>query len=175
MAKKIKQLTDKTKTITGASGLKYIIHADLTVNGYEKLEELRVEMQAGNTAGEMLKILQDCYDVLNKGKFADASVYLYNAINISERLVDERHPAWLLALTLFARPEGHDLDNWNEQSASEWIADWNEAGYSAAALFKLASAATQNYAFNWPHSSPDTSDGQSGAGSADAVEANSKN
>ena len=160
MAKKLKQIGEKDKILIGASGVKYIIHTGLSVNAYEKLEELRIQMQVGNTASDLLNLMQQAYNTQNQGKFADTSVHLYNSINIAERVEDERHPAWLLALTLFARPEGSDLTTWDEETASGWIEDLNKAGYDVSALFSLASTVTKEYAFYWQHNSQDISTDQ---------------
>lgn len=173
MADKIKQIGEKDKVLTGASGTKYIVHSTLTVAGYEKLEELKIQMQVGNSAADLLKMLQVAYDVLNKGKFADTAVHLYNCINIAERIEDDRHPAWLLMLTLFLRPEGSDLAVWDEETAGQWIDDLNAAGYDAAGLFSLASIVTKEYAFFWQHNSHATStdpnDQEEGSGAVGAA------
>lgn len=135
----IKRLEEGTRAFD-AGGRRYIVHEGLTVDGFQMLEELRVEIESGNSAGELLKHCQKTYSLLNAQKFADASVTLYNAINIAERINAGKSPAWLLALTLFIRPEGSDVRAWDEAEAEAWIKDWAEEGFSVADLFTLAIA-----------------------------------
>lgn len=136
----------------------YIVHDSLTVDGFQRLEELRVEMEAGNTVGDLLKLIKKAYDAANKGRLADASVAIYDALNINERIIEGRPQAWLLALTLFVRPEGSDLSTWNEAEATEWINEWNAAGYAVPDLFKLAYANRARLDTDFLASSPDISD-----------------
>lgn len=135
----IKRLEENTRAFE-ANGRKYLVHESLTVDGFQRLEELRVEMETGNTAGDLLKALQKAYNLLNTQKFADAAVTIYNAINIGERINSQKPAAWMLALTLFVRPEGSDAGKWDEQEAENWIKDWNAEGYAVTDLFTLAFA-----------------------------------
>lgn len=153
----IKRLDDKTRAFM-ANGRRYVVHENLTVEGFQRLEELRVEMEAGNSAGDLLKLLQKAYGLLNAQKYADACVTLYNAINIGERVNAGKYPAWIMALTLFVRPEGADLSVWDEQEAERWVADWNAEGYAATDLFGLAFASRIKFDSGFLSNSPDTSD-----------------
>lgn len=153
----IKRLDEKTRSFT-ANGRRYVVHENLTVEGFQRLEELRVEMEAGNSAGDLLKLLQKAYGLLNAQKYADACVTLYNAINIGERINAQKYPAWIMALTLFVRPEGADLSVWDEQEAEGWVKDWNEQGYAATDLFGLAFASRIKFDSGFLSNSQDTSD-----------------
>jgi hypothetical protein len=104
----------------------------------------------------MLALLQKSYDLLNKNKLADAAVCIYNAINVSERIKDGRPQAWLFALTLFVRPEGHDITKWVEADARGWIDDWNAEGYAIADLFALATACKSQLDTDFLRSFPGT-------------------
>jgi hypothetical protein len=152
----LKRLDENTRAFE-ANGRRYIVHDGLTVDGFQMLEELRIEMEAGNTAGDLLKLCQKTYEALNTQKFADASVTLYNAINVAERISAGKQPAWMLSLTLFIRPEGTDLRRWDEAEAETWIADWNDEGYSIADLFTLALACRGRLDLDFLRSSPDIS------------------
>lgn len=156
MAEQIQRLTGETRRFE-AGGKTYLVHDTLTVDGFQRLEELRVEMEAGNTVGDLLKLTQKAYDACNKNKLADAAVHLYNALNIEERIVEGRPAAWLLALTLFVRPEGADLSRWTEAEAAEWIEDWNKEGYAVSDLFSLAFACRDRLDTGFSFSFPDTS------------------
>lgn len=162
----IRRLDEHTRAFD-ANGRRFIVHDLLTVDGFQRLEELRVEMEAGNTAGDLLKLLQKAYKLLNEQKYADACVVMYNAINIGERINTGKPPAWMMALTLFVRPEGADLSKWDEQEAEQWVSDWNEEGYAAPDLFSLAFASRVRFDSAFQYSSPDTSVGPNESGSAE--------
>lgn len=172
MVEQIQRLSEGTKAFQ-ANGKEFIVHDTLTVDGYQRLEELRVEMEAGNSVGDLLSLTKKAYDLCNKGKLADAAVALYNAINIEERILDQRPAAWLLALTLFVRPRGADLSKWSEVDATEWIKDWEEEGIGAPDLFKLAFAANKALDIAFTHNSPDISTNGTGSGGSEATEASS--
>lgn len=165
----IQRIDEKTKSFTGASGTVYRVHPSLTADAFQVLEELRIEIEGGNTAGDLLKLVSDATGALQKNDIYTASVKLYNATNIAERINRGGRPAWLLALTLFVRPEGADLTRWDEAEAEGWIADWSAAGYAVDDLFTLAFACRVSLDFGFMRSFPDTSaqplPGESGKGS----------
>lgn len=118
-----------------ANGRRYIVHDMVTADGYAILEELRLEMETGNSAGDLVKLQGKAIGHLQKNNIYDASVCLYNALNISERISTGKPAAWLLQLTLFVRPEGSNIAKWDESEAATWIADWNAAGIGIDSLF----------------------------------------
>jgi len=156
MVEQIQRLTGDTRRFE-AGGRWYQVHDTLTVDGFQHLEELRIEMEAGNTVGDLIKLTKQAYTLLNQGKMADAAVSLYNALNIEERVLEGRPQAWLLALTLFVRPEGADLSKWSESEAAEWIKEWNEEGYSVTDLFNLAFSVREKLDTGFSLNFPDTS------------------
>lgn len=170
MVEQVQRLTGDTRRFE-AGGRWYQVHDTLTVDGFQHLEELRVEMEAGNTVGDLIKLTKQAYTLLNQGKMADAAVSLYNALNIEERILEGRPQAWLLALTLFVRPEGSDLSKWSESEAEEWIKDWNEEGYSVTDLFNLAFSAREKLDTGFSLNFPDTSV-QAGESESEALKAN---
>lgn len=137
MSGEIKRLPDNVKTFE-ANGRKYIVHTGLTVSAFQKLEELRLELEAGNSVPDMVKMMQQAYGKMNEGKMADAAVIMYNIMNVTERIVEGRPPLWLLELTLFVRPEGSDVTKWDEGEAMGWIQDWEKEGYDTSDFFALA-------------------------------------
>lgn len=126
---------DPTCRSFDANGRKYIVHDMLTVDGYRRMEELRLEMETGNSAGDLTKMLAKTAGFLQKGNTYDASITVYNALNVAERMKDNRPPAWLLTLTLFVRPEGSDLSAWDESVAESSIQDWEKEGFGIDTLF----------------------------------------
>lgn len=140
----VKRLPENARSFQ-ANGKTYIVHELLTLDAYRKLEELRIEIQAGTGAAGVLSLANKAYAALNATKFADASVIMYNLINAAEPVAEGRPPLFMLALTLFARPEGSDVTKWSQAEAEEWLKDWNAEGYSAADFFALASSRISGY------------------------------
>lgn len=154
----IKRIDENTKSFTGASGTVYRVHPTLTADAFQVLEELRIEIEGGNTAGDLLKLVGEATAALQKSDVYTAAVKLYNATNIAERINRGGRPAWLLALTLFVRPEGADLTKWDEAEADGWIQDWNEAGLAIDDLFTLAFACRVSLDLGFMRNFRDTSD-----------------
>lgn len=144
MVEKINEIPEGATSFE-ASGVKFLIHNDLTADGYEMLEKLRAEAETGAEVGQLLKQWVKTYELLNQGKFADASVSAYNSISGMERIKEGRPAPWLLILSLFVRPEGSDLSKWKEEQAAEWVKKWNEGGFGVNQLFKLASAVNERF------------------------------
>ena len=169
MVEQLTRLTGDTRRFKAGDRM-YQVHESLSVDGFQRLEELRIEMEAGNTIGDLIKLTKQAYELLNKGKMADAAVTLYNAINIEERIIEGRPQAWLLALTLFVRPEGSDLSAWSESEATEWINDWNQEGFAVGDLFTLAFACNNRldtgFSLNFPDISVNPNESESGAAKA---------
>lgn len=164
MSGEVKRLPDNVKTFE-ANGRKYVVHTGLTVSAFQKLEELRLELEAGNSVPDMVKMMQQAYGKMNEGKMADAAVIMYNAINVTERIIEGRPPLWLLELTLFVRPEGSDVTKWDEGEAMGWIQDWENEGYDTSDFFALAtrlhSAYVQLFTASIMDSLPSGSEGTS--------------
>ncbi len=131
------RLTETQRTFE-ANGKRYVIHESTTVEGFQVLEELRIRSATGDTAAGLLAQLQEAYKRQNEGKFADASVLLYNAIDAAEKHAERRRHSLLLQLTIFARPEGVDVREWSEETADAWIEDWQTEGIDVADLFRAA-------------------------------------
>jgi hypothetical protein len=123
-----------------ANGKKYIVHENLTESGYEMMEALRLEMETGSSAGDLVKTLGKAVNMLKTNNVYEASLHLYNATNAAERISNKVPHPLLLTLTLFVRPQGADLSQWNESEAIEWLSDFNKEGYKITDLFKLADA-----------------------------------
>ena len=107
--------------------------------------------------------MQKTYGLLNSGKFADASVCLFNAISAGETIAEDRPPIWLLALTLFVRPEGADISVWDQAEAEQWISDWTKEGYSITDFFECATSKINAFSMCFVHSIRDISEQPSGA------------
>lgn len=165
MVTEIKRLPEDTRSFQ-AGDKKYIVHDLLSFDAYVRLEELEVEILSGNTPRDMTGLLKKAYDCLNTHRFADASVHIYNSLNIGERIQAGKPPAWIMALTLFVRPEGSDLAVWEEAEALQWIEDWNNEGYAPNDLFTLACVCRNRLDIAFAHNSQDISSESSESGTS---------
>ena len=138
MVTEVKRIIDDNVKEFQANGKKFIIHEKLTFDGFQMLEELRFELQAGTSAGDVIKGQTKAIGALQKGDFYNATVHLYNAQSAAERINEKIPHPLLLILTLFVRPEGSDLRKWEQAEAQSWINDFNEEGIAADDLFRLA-------------------------------------
>ena len=137
MLTEIKRLPDGVKDFT-ANGRRYIVHEKLTFDAFQQLEDLRFELQAGTSVGDILKGQAKAIGALNKADFYTAAVILYNCQSAAERIAEKIPHPLLLILTLFVRPEGSDLSRWEQAEALTWINDFNEEGIATDDLFRLA-------------------------------------
>ena len=167
-----KRLTEGVRSFE-AGGVKFIINEHLTVDGFQRLEELRIEVESGNTAAGILSGIGQAVRALQKNDVYTASVCLYNATNAAERIAGKKYPPHLLALTLFVRPEGSDLSQWTETEAAAWIDAWNEEGCSVSDLFTLAFTTLRAFDTGFLPNFPDISAPQNhDAGAKETVKAN---
>jgi len=155
----IKRIPEGAKSFE-ANGKKFILHESLTVSGWEKSEELRLELEVGSTVKDLVGQIKEAYEHLDKSKPASAAIVLYNAISGAERIVEGRPHPLLFLLTLFARPEG-SKDEWTEAEATEWINDFKIEGYAVTDLFMLAGSTLKTFALDWQLSSLLTSSPES--------------
>ena len=154
MVTEIKDLPPDVKEFT-ANGRRYIVHETLTADGFQMMEELRLEIETGTTAAELVKTIGKATVALSKNNVYDASVHLYNATSSAERIQQKIPHPLLLTLTLFVRPEGSDLSTWNPAEAATWIQDFNEEGYNINSLFIKADACREGFVSNFTRNSPD--------------------
>ena len=85
MVTEIKDLPHDVKEFT-ANGRRYIVHETLTADGFQMMEELRLEIETGTTAAELVKTIGKATVALSKNNVYDASVHLYNATSSAERI-----------------------------------------------------------------------------------------
>lgn len=156
MTKEIKDIPENAKELT-ANGRRFIIHDKLTVDSYQRMEEFRLEIETGTSAGAAVKTIGQVVNALKKNDVYTAAVHAYNATAAVERISEQMPHPLLLTLTLFVRPEGSDLSKWNESEAISWLEDFNAEGYSVTDLFILADSCRSAFVSNFLRSSPDIS------------------
>ena len=120
-----------------ANGHKYLIHPSLSVARFEIFEQQQIWVEYGSSASAFRQEAVQVYELLNKGKFADASVAQRNLIDGVARVAEKRAHPVLLMCTLFVVREGEDTAQWSETDAAEKIADWRKAGIESAFFFHL--------------------------------------
>ncbi len=139
-----------------ANGKKFIVHRSVGFFGWASLEKLRVEIQSGAGPSDLVKANGKIVGALRKNDVYDASVIAYNATSVAERISSGRPHPLLLMVTLFARPEGSDVRYWNEDTALEWLNDFNEEGYDVVDFFVFADVLRENFEQHFQHGSLDT-------------------
>lgn len=154
MTTEIKTIPENAREFT-ANGRRFIVHDKLTVDGYQRMEEFRLEIETGTSAGAAVKTIGQVVNALKKNDVFTASVHAYNATAALERISEKVPHPLLLTLTLFVRPEGSDLSEWNEAEAISWLQDFNAEGYSVTDLFILADSCRSAFVSNFLRSSPD--------------------
>lgn len=170
MVTELKRIPENATTIE-AGGTVFTIHSSLSVDGYQWLEELSIESEAGDSAAGMLKNQQAAYKLINEARLADAAVKLYNSIAAGERITEKQYNARLLIFTLFCRPQGSDLTAWNRDEAAVWLDTLNKAGYDSADLFSKAIGFQLSYLSNSTTSFPTISGNENeGEGTGEAQE-----
>ncbi len=121
-----------------AGDKEYIINQELTINRFKILEELEIEFYYGFTMQEMFQKLKDVWELMDKGKMAQAPVKIHNLMTGVAERVDKREPVMLRICSLFIVTEGEDLTEWSDELASEKINDWKE--YDINDFFSLAAS-----------------------------------
>ncbi len=151
---------DPSARVIEANGKTFIVHHNLTEYGYEMMEALRLEMETGSSAGDLVKNIGKAVNSLRTNNVYEASVILYNATSGAERIANKTPHPLLLTLTLFVRPQGSDLTTWNEAEAIEWLNDFNKEGFGITDLFLLADACRMAFAQGFLHSFQTTSNSE---------------
>ena len=154
-------LPEKCTSFLGKSGRRYIVRSMVNTDAYAILQQLELEIQSGHSVGDIVKLQGKAIKALqSNGDVYNASVHLYNATNAAERIQELVPTAWLLELTLFVRPEGTDVTEWDETQAKEWISDWGN--YTLSSLFFCRNTCLEALGTSFSPSTPTTSSEQSG-------------
>ena len=128
--------TLNANSFKSASGKEYIVYPSMTVKRFEVFERLQIEMQHSVSMSAFKHEISEIYELLNKPKFAEASVKTYNLLNGAARVENGQPHPLLLICSLFICRADENQAEWNEAEAQEKIKDW--AGVDVA--FFLVSA-----------------------------------
>ena len=138
-----------------ANGKTYVKSSSLTVDEWKEYELLQAHTGFGMDFGSMMNRLKDIYELVNKTKFADASVKLHNMMTgIADKIEKREHPA-LMICTLFLN-EDCKREKWSEDVAERKINDWKEEGIDIACFFQLAAALVPEFLANLEEISENT-------------------
>lgn len=144
MSNDLKRL-ELTQNSFEANGRKYIIHPSLSVKRFEEFEKMQIEVSWGVDFDTLFKKLKEVWEKLDKGKFAEASVVVWNLLKGISRLIEQREHPLLLLCTLFICLEDEDRRDWDEATAKEKIQDWREEGIIVSDFFGLAFNLVQGF------------------------------
>lgn len=128
-----------------ANGRKYLIHDSLTIERFEKFEQLQAQVSWGIEFQEIFDNLDKLIKHLDKVEFVKASVLATNMLHGVARNVEGRvNPVFLLC-SLFLCREGEDLATWNTTDALEKVADWRAEGIAVEDFFALAYSSVKGF------------------------------
>lgn len=121
-----------------ANGRRYIVRTSLTVERFEKFEELQAEVGFGVDFANLFGQMRKAYDYLNEGQQADASVVLYNAMHGIKNFLDKRINEVLHLCALYICREGEDVTAYDEALILDKVNDWKKEGIEMENFFGLA-------------------------------------
>lgn len=120
-----------------AKGKKYFIEPEISAERFAKMQELEIELGFGVNYKTMQEGLGEAYELLNRGKNADAAVHIHH---IREGIVglENREFPILQYCACMINTENEDRRKWDEHVMNEKIKDWNEEGIEYTSFFPLA-------------------------------------
>lgn len=151
----------KDRRFKGVSGQEYKILGSITVGRYQAFQVLQLEMAYGSTVRQLANGMHDTYELLNKGKPADAAVKLYNYRAAISRIDEGRNDPMLYLCSLFCVTDGEDLSRWEILDADEKIKDW--ANIAVEDFFSVAASSVPGLVELWVKVSQSISDQQEAA------------
>lgn len=124
---------------------RYTINDLLSVERFEKYEELQVRLGWGIGFSEIHGRIQQAIDLGNKGKGVEAWAKVVQLRDmIAEKVEDRVHPALLICGLFFLR-EDESPKTVDDQILREKIDDWREEGYSVTDFFVVASNLVEGF------------------------------
>lgn len=136
----------------------YLIGGSISVGRYQFFEKFQLEMAYGGDVVAMHKTLNDVFELLNKGKQADAAVRIHNQNEQIGRIGWRREHPVLRICTLFCYSPGEDLSVWSEEQAIAKIEDWKNI--DIADFFTLAANSVPGFVSLWVEASQSISQPQ---------------
>lgn len=119
-----------------ANGKTYHIYPKVSIQRGVFIEEAKIEMETGQRMGQTFKALSSVYEKLNEGKFADASVQVYNQLKSIEGYFERPAPILRICACILNTNE-EDIREITDALVNEKIADWKAEGITMESFFIL--------------------------------------
>lgn len=120
-----------------ANGVRYFIESSLSIDRFEKFEEIEIELGYGRTFAEVFDQVRQAMDDINKHRQGDAYVKLYNLLNGVEQRTKKK-PHVYRYCALFINAETEDRGIITEDMINKKIADWGKEGLDYDPFFSFA-------------------------------------
>ena len=121
-----------------ANGRTYRKSDSLSMRRYLWYQRISAELAIGLGVHDMVSKARTAFDLINKLKFAEASVSLHELIAGYADINEDRYPAAMRMTLLFWNHEGENVADMSEELMAEKIADMEEAGIAAGFFFVQA-------------------------------------
>ncbi len=137
METEVKRL-DLSKSTFVANGNTYRFSKTMCIDRFIEFERLQAHVGFGKDFKNIYDVLKETYELLNKGKMADAAVKIHNLLNgIAMNLEKRDHPI-LEMCALFLNRDDENVKEYNEDIMKQKMEDWRIEGYSIEDFFQLA-------------------------------------
>jgi len=143
--KELRKIDFEKEKYFECGGKKYRIIDDPGFIRFRVLQEISLEFGFSSTFLDIFNSLTVCYDVLNKGQFADSAVRIYNLLEGVKRASEKYDPALRLC-TLFIIEENEDLLIWDEGLAKAKIDCWAKE-LEVGPFFNLAASLVEGWSY----------------------------
>lgn len=121
-----------------ANGRTYHKAEGLSMRRYLWYQRLSVELATGMGVSDLHAKTREAFDLINKLKFAEASVALHEGLAGYADINEDRYPAAMRMTLLFWNAEGEDIADMSEEIMAKKITDMEEAGIDASFFFVQA-------------------------------------
>jgi hypothetical protein len=139
----LKRIDFETGVFT-ANGKTYRIEGALSIERYAELQILEKELAYGFTVKNIFDKLKELWNLLNKLKFAEASVLVRDLMAGATR-VAERTPTTLKICALFINTEDEDRTTITQETINKKIEDWKAEGIDIRDFFQVASSSISGF------------------------------
>jgi hypothetical protein len=161
MAKdKLLVLTPDMKQFT-ANGVEYFIESSISERRWINYQQLQIELAFSLTFEEMFKMLREAYDLLNKQKFADAAVRIYNLMESIKKVAEQDIPPIIAMCALFINTADEDRRIITKEMIEKKRQDWFEEGIDMNSFFLFAINSIPGFIHVYKEISRSTSNQQS--------------
>lgn len=144
---KVKNLDLKEREFT-ANGNKYYILGEVTMERYQKMQELQIELGFAASYKEIYDGLGEIEQMLNEVRFVDAAVTINNLRRKTAGL-EKRHHEIQKYCACFIVRDDEKITEFSEKVMDEKIADWNAEGINPDSFFALAVNTVRGLRDNW--------------------------